>query len=150
MKRFGLSFTSCPLYSSAGSHVALVHILWTWTGGRPVETTLDGWFFRGVPGASPTRNDPPDRLSVIPDGTSGGRNGTQVPSTAEGLRSEVTLAGRMIDGIFAASLALASAQTLATGPAVERMQRAVDQLDALIREIRVAVFGQAASPVASG
>jgi hypothetical protein len=60
----------------------------------------------------------------------------------------VELATTMIHRIFAAGAILESAANLADGPATARLQRAVDELDALVRDTRAAAFGRLTSPSA--
>ena len=111
-----------------------------------MDTLLDGWFSRGGPDPLPTRPDPPDGLSVTEHRLSngGGRGGAGIRSGDEALSTEI--AQRMTQEIFAAALELDGAQSLLIVPAVEHVQRAIDHLDAVIRDIRRAVFGQPPLP----
>lgn len=56
------------------------------------------------------------------------------------------LADTLVHRIFGVGLVLQSAASLADGPVAERLTRAVDELDAIIREVRSAAFREASQP----
>lgn len=57
-----------------------------------------------------------------------------------GTNVALDLAGMVVDRLFGAGLTLQSAADVADGPAADRLRRAVDELDAIIHDLRSAVF----------
>jgi len=59
---------------------------------------------------------------------------------AEGTDAGADVARMVVHRLFGVGLTLQSAAGLAEGPVAARLQQAVDELDAIIRDVRTAVF----------
>ena len=64
-------------------------------------------------------------------------------SAAAGRDDLVDVAALMVHRLFGIGLVLESASGLADGPVAARLQHAVDELNAVIRDVRTAAFGPA-------
>jgi hypothetical protein len=81
--------------------------------------------------------------AVTPADCQGGGGQTPAffpPGPAAGTDAGSALAGMVVHRLFGVGLTLQSAAGLAGGPVAERLQQAVDELDAIIRDVRTAAF----------
>jgi GGDEF domain-containing protein len=101
---------------------------------------------------SPAAPAPPGAAQALP-----GRRDRRPPAggpasvdAASGIDMRIELTSSVIRRISGVALTLASAASLVDGPAATRVHGAVDELDALIRDIRAGVFELLIPPPATG
>ena len=72
---------------------------------------------------------------------------TKPAAVAPGTSIATEFTTTMIDQVFAAGVILESAAKLADGRAAARLQHALDELDALVRDTRATAFGWTSSSI---